>query len=384
MDRRGASGLGALLIALLVVPACGTSSVARSSPPASSTAQFSPVASSGVTAPASTPASPSATAPTDLRLVIFDPADSQVRLARLDATDTATTAGQFDGVVAGQAIVINGTSLMAMTAGGSVRTLGHLAAAPEYTGAGSVAVNPTLTQWVYTVWDTSGNSAVHLGSPSGDQVLATLPSPDGNAYYESFAWNAAGVYMVQEATGLGGVGPFLEYHFPLGTLDLSSGKVALASPPCVADSVLDDGTLLCQNRTGGLEVRSPSGATHVIQLSTGTSAGEGVFSRLTLSPDQNRIVAARNGSSNPNLINYQMVVADLSSSSSSAWGPADFYPDTWLPDGRLVADHLCWTFQQNGGPCDPSLDGTYILSANGNTKTLFYKLVHGSVVGWVG
>jgi hypothetical protein len=80
------------------------------------------------------------------------------------------------------------------------------------------------------------------------------------------------------------------------------------------------------------------------------------------------------------LINYQIVAADLSSSNAGVFAPIDFVPDTWLPDGRLVADHLCWTFQQNGGPCDQSLDGTYFLSADGKTRTLFYKLPLGSYV----
>ena len=44
------------------------------------------------------------------------------------------------------------------------------------------------------------------------------------------------------------------------------------------------------------------------------------------------------------------------------------------------ADHFCWTMQGNGGRCDQSLDGTYIYSADGLTRTLFYKLAGGSSV----
>ena len=80
------------------------------------------------------------------------------------------------------------------------------------------------------------------------------------------------------------------------------------------------------------------------------------------------------------LVNYQMVAADLSSTNASVFGPIDFYPDAWLPDGRLVADHVCWTFQGDGGPCDASLDGTYIVSENGQSRTLFYKLAQSSFV----
>lgn len=186
--------------------------------------------------------------------------------------------------------------------------------------------------------------------------------------------------MMKEGTGLGGVGPFLEYHFPLERINLSTGQITEVSPTCVAEMVLDDGTFLCRNITGGLEVRSPSGSTHVIQISTGSSGSQGIYSRLTVTPDQKHLVAARNGSSNPALINYQMVAADLSASGGIVFGAIDFVPDTWLPDGRLVADHICWTFQSDGGPCDESLDGTYIVSADGQTRTLFDKLALGSGV----
>ena len=304
-----------------------------------------------------------------------------MRLALQNADDIAAVTGQFDGVVGGRVIVVNGADLLAVSRDGVVSKLGRLAGQPQWTGAGTVLVNPDLSHWIYTLTDfTSFTSRIHLGTPTGDTVIATVPSPDGYDFYQAFAWNASGAYLVKQPSGLGGVGPFLEYHFPLARIDVSSGKIASVSPDCTAEMVLDDGTLLCRNMIGGVEVRSPSGSTHVIQLSKGTSGSEGVYSRLTITPDQRHFAAARNGSTDAALINYQMVAADLSSSSASVFGPIDFYPDTWLSDGRLVADHVCWTFQQNGGPCDPSLDGTYFLSGDGKTRSLFYKLAQGSVV----
>jgi hypothetical protein len=316
----------------------------------------------------------------------MDNTHNQVRLAMLNATDVATVPGQFVGVVGDRAIVVNGLDLLAVSPAGAVTKLGQLAGHVEWSGVGSVAVNPSLSQWLYTVVDLSNLiSQIHLGAPTGDKVIATAPSPDGNTFYQPFAWNASGAYMVKEGTGLGGVGPFLEYHFPLVRINLSTGQITEVSPACVAEMVLDDGTFLCRNlttglQTGGLEVRSPSGSDHVIQISTGSSGGQGVYSRLTVTADQRHVVAARNGSSDPALINYQMVAADLSASGVTVFGVSDFLPDTWLPDGRLIADHLCWTFQENGGPCDQSLDGTYIVSADGHTRTLFYKLAPGSSV----
>jgi hypothetical protein len=383
---------GAALIAVgFVLLACGqstpTASVRSPTPSVATSASASPSSSAGA-APSASPA-PAATPPpaaAGTRLVIQDYAHTQVRLARFDAVDVATVPGNFDGAVGGQAIVLNGTTLLAVAGDGSVRTLGHLTGAPEWNGPGTVAVNPSVTQWVYTIVDvTNLNAAIHLGSPASDRLIASLPSPDNNAFYQPFAWNSSGVYIVKEATGLGGVGPFLEYHFPIAKLDLTTGQVTIASPECVAEGVLDDGTLLCRTAAGGVEVRSRSGASHVIQIGTSTTGGaNGVYSRLTVTPDEKRFAAARNGNSNPNLINYQTVTANLSGSSVGAFGPADFYPDTWLPDGRLVGDHLCWSYQGNGGPCTQSLDGTYFISADGAARTLFFKLAQGaSVVGFV-
>jgi hypothetical protein len=294
--------------------------------------------------------------------------------------------GSFDGVAGGQAIVVNGQSLLAVGENGAVKTLGHLAGKPEDTGPGTVAVNPTLTQWVYTLLDfNTFISTIHLGSATGDRVIATVPPPSDGTYYQPLTWNASGVYVVREATGLGGVGPFLDYRFPLARLDVGTGQVTPISPDCVGEGVLDDGTLLCRTTTGGLEVRPPDGAPHDIQVSTSTSGGgNGVYSRLVVSADEHRFVASRNGNSNPNLVNFQMAAGDVTGTSVAPFGPSDFYPDTWLPDGRVVADHLCWTFQQNGGPCNQNLDATYFISADGKSRTLFYKLGQSAaIVGYV-
>jgi hypothetical protein len=145
--------------------------------------------------------------------VIEDYVRLEVRLARADATDTATVKGQYDGIVGGKVIVLNGRTLEALNRNGTVTKLGVLAATPGWVGVGTVAVNPQLSQWLYATRDDSSTARIHLGSPASDRVIATLPSPDGNAYYQPFVWNASGIYMVREPVGIGGAGPFLEYHF---------------------------------------------------------------------------------------------------------------------------------------------------------------------------
>ena len=142
-------------------------------------------------------------------LVIDDFNNSQVRLSGLDALDTAVVAGNYDGVVNGEVIVVNGTALEALSRSGALRRLGTLAAVPSWTGAGTVAVKPDLTQWMYTIAGDNLTSRIHVGSAAGDRVVATIASPAGYDFYQAFAWNASGVYFSRQATGLGGVGPFL-------------------------------------------------------------------------------------------------------------------------------------------------------------------------------
>lgn len=367
-------GRAAVLFIVGLVAACGQAPPTAAVTPAAATPNLQSASPSAGATPSPSPSPAPVSA--DIRVVISDIAHNQVRLARLDATDTATVTGQFDGVVAGQVIVVNGRNLLALSSRGAVKTLGHLAGDPAATGlAGSVAVSPDLSRWIYTTADANWTSTIHLGTPSGETVLAIVPSPDGYDFYQPLTWNSSGVYLVKQGTGLGGAGPFLEYHFQLARLEVPSGVITVVSPACVVEQVLDDGTMLCRNATGGVEVRLPQGAVRAVQVSTGTSGADGVFTRLTLAPDQRHMVAVRNGSTDP-VINYQMVVADLSPSGAgaAAFGPKDYWPDAWLPDGRVVADHLCLPAEWGGGSCDTKLDGTYIFSADGSTHSLFYRL----------
>ena len=363
----------AFLTVALVVGACGTSghNASESSPAAS------------------TPSAVSATQPTaspsqvDARLVIEDYGNSQVRLARLDAGDIAKVSGHFDGIAGTNVIVLNGRSLLALSRSGKVTTLGQLALTPDWVGPGTVTVDPGLSRWLYAIRDDNLTSKIHLGTPTSDKVIVTLPAPDENSYYQPFAWNRSGVYLVREAIGLGGAHPFLEYHFPLATLDMTTARVQDVSPRCIVYEVLDDGTMICGDPAGHgrIEVRSPSGQSRSIQIAIGGTAYgyDSVYTRVAVSPDAKRIIAARNGAKDP-VVSYQMAVAGLASSQTDAFGPLDYLPDTWLPDGRLVAHHECVWSGFGGGACDASLDGTYFFSADGTSHSLFYRLKRGSVV----
>jgi hypothetical protein len=385
-------------LAAVVLAACGAAggntlgqSPAAATPAVVATTAASPSRTqSPLPAPCPSPSSaPSSSqspspAPADVRLVIDDFNASEVRLARLNATDTATVPGHFVAVVNHQVIVLNGSKLEAVDPNGKVTRLGQLAAAIDGNGVGTVAVNPALSQWIYTLRDDKLTSYIHVGTSTCDAVIASLASPDGNSYYQTFAWNPSGIYMLREPVGLGGAGPFLEYDFPLVRFDLTSGRMTDVSPQCIVHEVLDDGTLICgQNSAGGrVEVRSPSGHSNEIQLATGGGNTGQAYKTVAVSPDNKRLIAVRNGSKDP-VINYQMAVAGLASSTAQAFGPLDYIFDAWLPDGRVLADHFCANPGWGGGPCDAKLDGTYIFSADGTSHTLFFKLTHGAVVGYV-
>jgi len=224
-----------------------------------------------------------------------------------------------------------------------------------------VAVKSDLSQWIYTVADAQLTSHIHLSSPSADMVIASVPSPDGYTFYQAFEWNSSGIYMNKQATGLGGAGPFLEYHFPLSRFDPTTGHVSEVSPGCIVEKVLDDGTMICRRPIpdGRVEVRSPSGHVNLIRLATQTGNNANDYRNIKISPDGTRLIAARDGATDPaKTTNYQMAVADLTASSAHALGPLDYVPDTWLPDGRVVADHECLPVEWGAGPCDTKLDGT--------------------------
>ena len=361
----------------LSLAACGTSGPVASVKSPSASLGSSPAATPTPTLASQAPASPSSSPiQGDPLLVIADFSVSEVRLARLDATDIGSVKGNFDGIVGGQVIAVDGSTLRALGRDGSGRVLGQLVGIVEWLGEGTVVVNHDLTQWLYATVSEGGLAQIHLGSAQGDRVVATLKSPDGNGNYRPFAWNQSGVLMQFQPVGLGGAGPFLEYHFRIAQFDMNAGVVTDISPMCTGLQAFDDGTLIC-GQSGALEVRPPGGPSRTIRLSSG------IYAQVRFSSDRKRLAVARNGSTDP-VINYQVAVAGLTASSAQPFGPLDFVPDAWLPDGRLVADHLCISSDFGGGPCDASLDGTYIFAADGASHTLFFKLKNGSrVVGYV-
>ena len=186
--------------------------------------------------------------------------------------------------------------------------------------------------------------------------------------------------LVRQPSGIGGAGPFIDFRFEIAKLDRSSGHLITITPTCAAYRVLDDGTMICRSTTpGDIEVRSPSGQSHVIQLTTGSTGANASYDRVTFSADGKRVIVARDGAQDP-VVNYEMAVADLTASTAARFGPIDYVPETWLPDGRVIADHLCVYSGFGAGPCNEGLDGTYVFGSDGASHTLFYKLASGSQV----
>ena len=366
-------------VAVVLLAACGGASPAASvHSPTASVATTSASPSAGATA------SPSSS---DIRLVIEDVQGNQVRLARLDARDTAKVAGSYQGIVNDHVILLNGRILESLDRSGTVRKLGQLAPSLSGFDNGRVAVSPDLSRWIYTLTDSRFTTHIHLGTATTDSEIAAVTAPATDTSYAGFTWNASGVYLTQQPTGLGGAGPFLEYRFSLAKFDLNSHKVTMVSPSCTVYAVLDDGTMICRRSfaDGRIDVRSPAGQSHFIQMTIGGAANTTdafAYIKVAVSADNKRVIAGRNGAKDP-VINYQMAVADLTSPTAGAFGPIDYLPDAWLPDGRVVATHACAYVDWGGGPCNASLDGTYFFSPDGSSRTLFFKLTHGAVVGYL-
>src|SRR6266511_469113 len=130
-------------------------------------------------APSPTASSSQAPSPAaaDLRLVIQDYAVPEVRLARLDATRTAVVKGQFDGIVAGKVIVLDGRALESLSSDGKVKVLGQLAASPNWFGPGTVVVKPDLSQWIYTITDDTCTSSTRPPVSAGPDRFWNITSP---------------------------------------------------------------------------------------------------------------------------------------------------------------------------------------------------------------
>jgi hypothetical protein len=360
-------------VALAFVTACG-GSVSPSTPKV--------LKPTGLTTPSSALTTVSAAPSREARMVIDDlgtrlPGIAHVRLARLDATDVGVMTGQFIGVFNDEAVALNGRQLTAMAYDGATTLLGLLAGAPA-AGAGGVVLSPNLSQWLYTMTSDSQSltAQVHLGSATGDRVVATIPSPNGNGIFAPYAWNSSGVYLDLQATGIGGAGPFLDYHFPLYRFDVSTGAVSQVEPACVGYDVLNSGAFICAlnpsglQSSGGLEIRSSNAHDQIVEV-------KGPFAAVTLSPDASRLALVSLGGTSADS-EYQIKAAQIKSLVLADFGPPGYVPEAWLPDGRLVAREMCLVASDSPTACDASNDGkTYVFAADGSRSTFFFRLGQG-------
>ena len=180
-----------------------------------------------------------------------------------------------------------------------------------------------------------------------------------------------------QPTGIGGAGPFLDYHFPLYRFDLSTGTVSPAEPACVVYDVLTSGAFICalnpsgpQQRTG-LEIRFSGTQDQTLPV-------HGPFAAVTLSTDATRLALVGLGGTAVDA-EYQMKTARLTSPVLSDFGPPGYVPDAWLPDGRLVARQMCLVADTSPTTCDASSVGkTDIFSADGRSSIFFFKLGQGA------
>src|SRR2546427_12024673 len=174
--RLGGTTFGAA-VAVVLLAACGASPAASVHSPTASAPTTSASPSAGATA------SPSSS---DIRLVIEDVQGNQVRLARLDARDTAKVAGSYQGIVNDHVILLNGRILESLDRSGTVRKLGQLAPSLSGFDNGRVAVSPDLSRWIYTLTDSEFTTHIHLGTPTSHSGIAAGPPPARDTSYGGF------------------------------------------------------------------------------------------------------------------------------------------------------------------------------------------------------
>ena len=133
----------------------------------------------------------------------------------------------------------------------------------SWSGAGQ-STGPIATSRIYVL--------AYGGAP---RLVATLSRPNGTgaprgAYlggYRVLRWDAAGVLLGSDPTGVGGYGPFIGEGYGLSTvvrLDPTTGSVSSPlTPGCRFSDVAGDGTTACVSGSA-IEVRSPSGSTRTI------------------------------------------------------------------------------------------------------------------------
>jgi hypothetical protein len=155
-----------------------------------------------------------------------------------------------------------------------------------------LAESPDGSRWAYSMvsfspagTDLSATSRIFIGAEATTPVLAaTLTRPNfANGHpaggYRVLRWDAAGLLLGTDPTGVGGAGPFIGETYTRGSvvrMDPQTGTVSSPFPSgCGFMDVAGDGSVACRTSTG-FEVVRPDGSSATATVTVATPGGASV------------------------------------------------------------------------------------------------------------
>src|SRR5215471_3585821 len=207
------------------------------------------VSSAAPSPPAPSRAPNAAPTPAPKRVLIAVTDDTTVRLVDLhgqEVAHTALSAGQPVGAGGDFVAFVNGTSLKALHANGTVTTLGSL---PGYQSM-PVLFSPDGRQWLWATTTFAGSiasSSVLLSSPGEpDRTVAQHSGATDHRALYPFRWTPAGPVYSSGPVGIGGYILFNTGYSPSWLVDPSTAQsTPLLGGKCAVADVAADGTVAC-------------------------------------------------------------------------------------------------------------------------------------------
>lgn len=317
----------------------------------------------------------SAPSPPSKRALIAIADNTTVYLVDLHGREVAQTAlsgGEAVGAGGDFAAFVNGITLKALHADGTITTLGSLPGHPS----SPVVFSPDGRQWLWATLTGSSSSVLLSSAGQPDRTVAQHSGATDHRALYPFRWTPAGPVYSSGPVGIGGYILFYNGFMPSWLVDPSSAQpTALLAGQCAVADVAADGTAACFNGTSpeiALVITRPNGTTVRTPLPRPQFYQYGAASFRPGGTPATLVVAG-----SPGLIQqeqYEIDLVDAATGNRRQWAQAGVRPGdgswAWLPDGSLITYRPS---EAAGG--DP---GVYLLAPNGSLTRL---LSSGTPVG---
>jgi YD repeat-containing protein len=240
-----------------------------------------------------------------------------------------------------------------------------------------VLLSPDGEQWAWveqtTTPDGQVHSRLHVGASGGDHVIQEVTDPDHAL--RPFRWDAAGLVVEREVLGRGRYVPFDPATGPVELVNPQTGLVQPLKVPlaCTFEALAMDGTIVCQTQSSSgttLTIITPGGASSTTTL---PRPGFNSAGNISFKPDSSATTLVIGGdtwdATHANVAG-QLTTAIVDIRSGGALqplGPIGLAPAggedwVWLHEGSMVT--MGWLH-------DPSSDsGVWLLSADGTAHRI--------------